>query len=46
MNGLVVFSDEIYDNQGKLRCTKNKVISDTELLRNIDWLIKGVEVLE
>ncbi len=46
MDGLVIFADEIYDNQGNLRCTKDKVISDMELLRNIDWLIRGVEVLE
>ena len=44
--GKHVFEGEIYDNQGNLRCTKNAVISDMELLRNINWLIKGVEVLE
>lgn len=42
----LIFYDDIYDNQGKLRCAKNQVISDMELLRNIDWLVKGVEVVE
>lgn len=41
-----IFSEEIFDNQGKLRCGKGEAISDDELLRNIDWLIKGVDVLE
>ncbi|MBR5913613.1 MAG: BMP family ABC transporter substrate-binding protein [Selenomonadaceae bacterium] len=46
VNGKLIFSDDIYDNEGKLRCSKNKVISDMELLKNINWLIRGVEVLE
>ena len=41
-----IFSDEIYDNQGNLRCTKGETISDEELLKNVDWLVRGVEVLE
>ena len=42
----LIFYDEIYDNQGILRCGKNQVITEYELLRNINWLVKGVEVLE
>lgn len=42
----LVFDNEIYDNQGNLRCEKHQVISDKELLENIDWLVKGVEVVE
>lgn len=42
----LIFYNEIYDNHGKLRCGKNQVISDDELLKNIDWLVKGVEVVE
>lgn len=42
----LIFYNEIYDNQGNLRCGKNQVISDKELLENIDWLVKGVEVVE
>jgi basic membrane protein A len=45
-NNNLIFCDEIYDNQGKLRCGKNQVIDDKELLRSIDWLVKGVEVVE
>lgn len=42
----VIFEDEIFDNEGNLRCEKNQVISDYELLKNINWLVKGVEVVE
>ncbi len=41
-----IFSEEIYDNQDGLRCGKGEAICDDELLKNIDWLIRGVEVLE
>ena len=42
----LIFSNEIYDNQGNLRCIKGESISDDELLKNINWLVRGVEVLE
>ena len=45
-NKNLIFVDEIYDNEGNLRCGKNQVISDMELLRNIGWLVKGVEVVK
>jgi basic membrane protein A len=45
-NNNLIFYDEIYDNQGNLRCAKDQVITEYELLRNINWLVKGVEVLE
>ena len=41
-----IFVNEIYDNQGNLRCEKDESISDDELLKNINWLVKGVEVIE
>lgn len=41
-----IFCEELYDNQGKLRCGTNQVIDDKELLRNVDWLVKGAEVVE
>lgn len=44
--GNLIFCNEIYDNAGNLRCEEYEVISDYELLRSIDWLIKGVEVVE
>ena len=42
----LIFSNEIYDNQGNLRCSNGESITDEELLKNINWLVKGVEVLE
>ena len=41
-----IFSNEIYDNAGNLRCANGETIPDEELLKNIDWLVEGVEVLE
>ncbi|ORT99246.1 membrane protein, Bmp family [Anaerovibrio sp. JC8] len=46
MAGNFVFAGEIYDNQGKLRCRSDEVIRDDRLLQHMDWLVKGVEVLE
>ena len=45
-NNNLIFCDEIYDNQGQLRCGKNQVIDDKILLSDIDWLVRGVEVVE
>lgn len=45
-NQNLIFAGEIYDNQGKLRCGKNQVIDEKQLLRSLDWLVKGVEVVE
>ena len=42
----LIFSDKIYDNQGHLRCSNGESISDDELLKNTDWLVRGVEVIE
>lgn len=44
--GKKIFSGEIYDNLGNLRCAKDETIGDEVLLENIDWLAKGAEVLE
>lgn len=45
-NKNLIFANEIYDNEGNLRCTKNQVISDYELLKNINWFVQGVEVVQ
>lgn len=45
-NDNLIFYNEIYDNQGNLRCGKNQVFTEHELLSNINWLVKGVEVVE
>ena len=45
-DGNLIFCNEIYDNEGNLRCENFESISDTELLKNINWLVEGVEVVE
>ncbi|MBR4904546.1 MAG: BMP family ABC transporter substrate-binding protein [Selenomonadaceae bacterium] len=45
-NDKLIFSGQIYDNKGQLRCENGEAISDDTLLENINWLVKGVEVLE
>lgn len=44
--GRFVFAGEIYDRQGKLRCRPDESIRDDRLLQHMDWLVKGVEILE
>ncbi len=39
-----VFSGEIYDNEGLLRCAKDERFSDDELFRGMDWFVNGVEI--
>ena len=41
-----VFSGEIRDNTGVLRCSENERIGDDELFNNIDWYVEGVEIYE
>lgn len=41
-----VFSGEIYDNKGNIRCSTNEVIHDEILLNQMDWLVEGVDVYE
>ena len=41
-----VFSGEIYDNTGQLRCSENEGIGDDELFNHIDWYVEGVEIYE
>ncbi len=41
-----VFSGEIYDNEGMLRCRDDERIGDDELFNSIDWYVEGVEVRE
>lgn len=46
LNNRLIFSGEIYDNQGNLRCRAGEAISDNTLLEDMNWLVEGVEVLE
>lgn len=43
LSGHAVFSGEIYDNKGQLKCGKNETISDEEILEHFDWYAEGVE---
>jgi len=44
--GQPVFSNEIYDNSGILRCGEGEAMSDEYLMRKMDWLVEGVRVYE
>ncbi|MBQ1335502.1 MAG: BMP family ABC transporter substrate-binding protein, partial [Selenomonadaceae bacterium] len=46
LEGYPIFTGEIYDNQGNLRCAEDETIKDDALLKHINWLVKGVEILE
>ena len=46
INDKLIFSGKIYDNTGQIRCEDGEAISDDTLLEDINWLVKGVEVLE
>ena len=46
INGNLIFAGKIYDNTGKIRCEAGEAISDDTLLEDINWLVKGVEILE
>lgn len=41
-----VFSDVIYDTEGRLRCDRGERISDEELFLRMDWFVEGVEIHE
>lgn len=44
--GKDVFSGVIYDNHGKQRCAEEEIISDENLLENMDWYVAGVKLNE
>ena len=46
LTGRFIFAGEIYDRQGNLRCRADESIRDDRLLQHMDWLVKGVDVLE
>lgn len=41
-----IFSGEIYDNTGVIRCEKDEFISDTTLMDNLYWYVDGVVIHE
>jgi len=44
--GRDVFSGEIHDTEGNLRCGENEAISDEILLEQLDWYVESVEFYE
>jgi len=44
--GQHVFSNEIYDNNGVLRCGEGEAMSDEYLMYKMDWLVEGVRVYD
>lgn len=45
-NDNLIFIGPLYDNHGNLICEEGDAISDNVLLKDMNWLVKGVEVLE
>lgn len=41
-----IFSGTIYDKDGNERCKEGETISDDALLESMDWLVKGVDILD
>ncbi len=41
-----VFSGEIYDSEGTLRCGKDEFISDSALMSDFDWYVDGVRIYD
>ncbi len=46
ISGIDVFSGEIYDNNGQIRCEKDEFISDNTLMSDFDWYVDGVRIYE
>ncbi len=46
LSGLGVFTNEIWDNQGNLRCGDGESLSDTTLKQEMNWLVEGVRLYE
>ena len=44
--GRDVFSGVIFDNKGELRCMRGETMTDDNILNNVDWLVKGVQLYE
>ena len=44
-NGRLIFSGEIFDRGGVQRCAANEAISLLSLQNNMNWLVKGVNVV-
>ena len=46
LKGYPVFSGNIVDREGRIRCREGGVIANSNLREKMDWLVKGVEIIE
>ena len=46
LQGYPVFSGNIVDRDGHVRCQEGEVIANNSLREKMDWLVKGVEIIE
>lgn len=46
LQGYPVFSGTITDQHGDIRCREGEAIAASELQRHMNWLVKGVEIVE
>lgn len=46
LGGYAVFSGDILDREGQVRCRAGEVIANNSLREKMDWLVKGVEIIE
>ena len=46
LHGYPVFSGNIIDREGQTRCREGEVIANSDLREKMDWLVKGVEIIE
>lgn len=46
LQGYPVFSGNILDTEGIQRCQTGEVIANSSLQEKMDWLVKGVEIIE
>lgn len=46
LSGREIFSGEVYDMEGNIRCGESETISDEALLEHVDWYVEGVEFYE
>ncbi len=42
----LIFSGELHDNRGNIRCAAGEAVTDDVLIEKFDWLVRGVEVLD
>lgn len=43
--GHLIFSGQLYDREGKLRCGEKESLSEEALYKEMNWIVSGVELL-